>query len=94
MDALPSLPAPKLPEKRMSRSDLSTTPYTSKTEPNIKVRNSVRQGKLKFRRYKQFSMRSLEKVQGEWGLVCLTEDLTKIFPYNALNFQRKDPSLK
>ena len=36
------------------------------------------------RGFRRFSLRGLEKVKGEWRLVCLTHNLLKIWRYSYL----------
>ena len=36
------------------------------------------------RGYRQFLLRGLEQMQGEWKLVCLTHNLLKVFRHGVL----------
>ncbi len=53
--------------------------YALRMETVEPVFGQIKQG----RGFRQFLLRGLEKVQGEWSLICTGHNLLKLFPFGG-----------
>jgi hypothetical protein len=82
-DLVPKTPRGRLPKDLTVREKMARKLRTRKGPEIYSKRKSVVEpvfGQIKrVRGFVQFSLRSLEKMRGEWAIVCLTHNLLKLF---------------
>jgi transposase len=84
---LPTVEAPPVPAGATAQEKMRAKVRTARGRAVYGLRKGVVEpvfGQIKGARgFRRFSLRGLEKIQGEWCLVCLTHNLLKIWRYGC-----------
>ncbi|MFB0525672.1 MAG: IS1182 family transposase [Phycisphaerae bacterium] len=82
-DPVPECPRGRMPKNLTVKQKMSRKLRTKKGRETYSKRKSIVEpvfGQIKqVRGFVQFSLRGLEKMRGEWAMVCLTHNLLKLF---------------
>jgi len=82
-DPVPECPRGRMPKNLTVKQKMSRKLRTKKGRETYSKRKSIVEpvfGQIKQARgFVQFSLRGLEKMRGEWAMVCLTHNLLKLF---------------
>ena len=82
-DAEPKFPRGRTPKDLTAQEEMARKLRTKKGRETYSKRKSIVEpvfGQIKRARgFVQFSLRGLEKMRGEWAIVCLTHNLLKLF---------------
>ncbi len=82
-DAEPKFPCGRTPKDLTAQEEMARKLRTKKGRETYSKRKSIVEpvfGQIKRARgFVQFSLRGLEKMRGEWAIVCLTHNLLKLF---------------
>jgi len=82
-DSVPEAPRGRLPKNLAVREKMARKLRTKKGRETYSKRKSIVEpvfGQIKHARgFIQFSLRGIEKMRGEWAIVCLTHNLLKLF---------------
>jgi len=82
-ESVPDAPKGRPPKDQTPRQKMARRLRTKKGKAEYARRKALAEppfGQIKqCRGFRQFSMRGLKKMQGEWTLVCLTHNLLKLF---------------